>query len=290
MHFGKLLLTTTLLFASGFSATAINARDMLDFGHIGNSASKQQHPGMVVWRDLLTRDVRVAADFYRDVFGWRFDFSADGDYAYATLDGAPIASIVRYDDDVNEAEGLWLISIAVADVDAAVRQVGSGGGEVLQAAEDLPGRGRYALISDPSGAVSMLLRADGGDPDVVSAANRWLWAELWTDDVAAATRFYETVFGYRSASVNDGTGGAYMVLGRDRSPYASVVRIPLPDVEPNWLSYMLVEDVDATARSVLRAGGSVLLPPQKDELNQDVAIVADPTGGVFALQQKEADK
>lgn len=291
MHFGKLLFTATLLFATGLAATAtVNARDMVDFGHIDDAASKQQHPGMVVWRDLLTRDVRGAADFYHDIFGWHFDFSTDGNYAYATLDGTPVASIVRYDDDVQGTEGLWLISIAVADVDAAIRQVDSGGGDVLQAPEDLPGRGRYALISDPSGAASMLLRADGGDPDAAAAVNRWLWAELWTDDVAAASRFYEKVIGYRSASVDDGTGGPYRVLGRNRSPYAGVIQIPLPDVEPNWLSYMLVEDVDATARRVLRAGGSVLLPPQKDRSNHDVAIVADPTGGVFALQQKEAAK
>jgi hypothetical protein len=29
----------------------------------------------------------------------------------------------------------------------------------------------------------------------------------------------------------------------------------------------------------------LLLPPQQDSLNNDVAIVSDPTGGVFALQE-----
>ena len=59
-------------------------------------------------------------------------------------------------------------------------------------------------------------------------------------------------------------------------------------VEPAWLAYLLVDDVDKTARKVLKAEGAVLVPPQRDGFNEDVAIVADPTGGVFALQHRRA--
>ena len=51
-----------------------------------------------------------------------------------------------------------------------------------------------------------------------------------------------------------------------------------------------VADVIATVKAVEKAGGEVLLAPQKDGFNDDVAIIADPTGGVFALQQKEAGR
>ena len=91
-----------------------------------------------------------------------------------------------------------------------------------------------------------------------------------------------------AVTVKDDSGCVFQVMGRDQQPHASVVKSPLADVQPNWLPYLLVDNVDATARRVLNAGGAVLLPPQKDGFILDVAIVADPTGGVFALQQKEA--
>ena len=266
---------------------AAQAQNIPDFGSVTNSPSATVRPGMMVWMDLLTEDVRGAANFYRDVFDWQFEFSEDGSYAYARLDGQPVASIAAYDEEVENGEGLWLPSISVPDVDAALDLVKSNGGVVLEPAEDLPGRGRYVLIKDPTGAVVMLLRASGGDPERSEPVNGWLWAELWTNHVDKAIGFYESVVGYRTVAVKGNTGSVYQVMGRDQQPHASVVKTPLPDVEPNWLVYLLVENVDATARAVLKAGGKVLLPPQGNDLNYDVAIVADPTGGVFGLQQRE---
>lgn len=285
----KIFQSGLLLLALAWSVTAVQAGDLDDYGAITDSKSLVQRPGSMVWMDLLTGDVRAASSFYGDVFGWDFETSPDGEYAYATLNGRPVASIVAYDDNVSEAEGLWLPSISVTDVDQAVAAVKSGGGVIIDPPEDLPGRGRYVLIEDPTGAVVMFLRATTGDPARVEMVNDWFWSELWTDDEDAATRFYEEVVGYRTVPVKDSEGSTYKVLGRDQNPYATVVKTSLPDVEPNWLAYLLVDDVDETARRVLKAGGAVLIPPQKDGFNTDVAIVADPTGGVFALQQKEAN-
>jgi hypothetical protein len=290
MQFGKFFLMKSLLIlgAAGF-LTAVQAETIPDYGSITTEASAIERPGKIVWMDLVTSDVRAAAKFYRDIFNWQFKFSGNDSYAYATLNGKPVASIAAYDEDVESGEGLWIASISVEDVDAAARRVKNQGGSIIEAPEDLPGRGRYTVIKDPTGAVVMLLRASGGDPQSGGSVNGWLWAELWTDDVDAALRFYEKVAGYRSVTVKDGSGGVYQVMGRDQTPHASVIKTPLPDVEPIWLPYLRVENVDATAKEILKAGGSVIVPPQKDGLNDDVAIVADPTGGVFALQQKEAE-
>lgn len=270
------------------AASALPAAGLTGYGPVMKGASATQRPGTVVWMDLLTPDVRRAAGFYSAVFGWTFEFSPEGDYAYGTLNGEPVASIVDLEDDREGAEGQWLPSIAVTDVKAAVNAVKAKGGSLLEGPEDLPGRGRYALVKDPAGAVFMVLRAETGDPQRGEVSGRWVWDELWTDNVDTATGFYQSVFGYRSVSFKDDNGGIYQVMGRDGAPLAGVVKLPLPEVEPTWLAYLLVDDVDATARQVLKAGGVVLVPPRPGTLNQDIAIVADPTGGVFALQQKEA--
>lgn len=270
------------------AASALPAAGLTDYGPVTNAGSGVQRPGTVVWMDLLTPDVRRAARFYSAVLGWKFEFSPEGDYAYGTLNGEPVASIVELRDDLEKAKGLWLPSIAVRDLKAAMNAVYSDGGSVLQGPEELPGRGRYALVEDPFGAVFMVLRAVTGDPRRSEVDGRWVWNELWTNDVDAAAGFYQSVFDYRLVSVTDGAGGVYRVMGRERTPLAGVVKLPLPKVEPTWLGYLQVEDVDATARQVLKAGGAVLVPPRRGGLNEDIAIVADPTGGVFALQQKEA--
>lgn len=275
----------TMLLMAG--APVAVAGPLLDYGAVANGTDNPQRPGAVVWMDLLTTDVAVASRFYGDVFGWDVEISEGGEYAYATLDGRPLAAIVAYEDEIGAAEGLWLPSVSVSDVDRALSAVKRHGGAIIEPPEDLPGRGRSMLVEDPTGAVLMLLRASGGDPAPDKQVNAWFWNELWTDDVAEATAFYEGVADYRTVAVKDSAGARYKVMGRDQTPYASVVHSPLPNVEPTWLAYILVDDVDATARKVLKAGGAVLLPPLRDGFNEDIAIVADPTGGVFALQQKK---
>jgi len=280
------LRVSTVLLAACLGWVSAQAGPLTDYGPITTDNDATQRPGAPVWMDLLTDDVASAVSFYREVFGWKIETSPDGEYAYATLAGQPVASIVAYDAELGEAEGLWIPSISVADADQAMQRVKQAGGAILEPPEDLPGRGRYLLVEDPAGAVFMLLRAATGDPERQEQVNGWYWNELWTDDTAAASEFYRQVVGYRTISIKDADGNAYEVMGRDQRPYASLVKSPLPDVEPNWLAYVLVEDVDATARAALQAGGAVLLPPQKDGFNDDMAIIADPTGGVLALQQK----
>jgi predicted enzyme related to lactoylglutathione lyase len=258
-----------------------------DYGPVG-PATEIVRPGAVVWMDLLTGDVNKAASFYSEVFGWSFRFSPSRDYAYGTLNGVPVASIAAYEADMEDADGLWIPSISVTDVDAAMTAARSNGGSLVGPAEDLPGRGRYGLIEDSTGAAVMLLRASSGDPQRSEASGQWLWAELWSDDVGASKEFYGRVVGYGTVAVKDTEGQTYMVMGRDQQPHATLVEPPLPDVDPTWLGYLAVDDVNATVQAVEKAGGEVLLAPQKDGFNEDVAIVADPTGGVFALQQKEA--
>lgn len=270
------------------TAPALPAAGLANYGPISTAESRIEHPGTVVWMDLLTPDVRRAARFYSTVLGWNFEFSPEGDYAYGTFHGNPVASIVELGDELETAKGLWLPSIAVRDVTTAMNAVYGGGGSVLQGPEELPGRGRYALVEDPYGAVFMVLRAQTGDPQREEVSGRWVWNELWTNDVDAAPGFYQTVFDYHLVSVTDGRGGVYRIMGRNHTPMAGVVKLPLPDVKPTWLGYLLVDNVAATARRVLEAGGAVLVPPRPGSLNNDIAIVADPTGGVFALQQNEA--
>lgn len=279
-HIGKALVLSLLFIQPVFAEQVV--------GPVTKEATNKFLPGKVIWVDLVTNDVSRAASFYADVFNWEITFSSEDSFAEASYQGQPVAAIAAYEDDAPDDEARWLISISVPDVNAASSAVEKNGGKVLEGPVDLPDRGRYVLVNDPNGAMLMFLQASGGDPvDETPASNNWLWAELWTDDPGNAASFYKAVVGYKSKIISDTDGSDVLVLGRQGIARASVVKTPFEDVEPNWLPYLLVDDIAKTLKSVEKHGGSVVLYAANDANNADVAIVADPTGGVFALQQKE---
>ena len=277
---GKILIIAALAIQPVFAAPAVSP--------VTTDASNQRHPGKIIWVDLVTNDVSSAASFYRNAFNWDISVNSDASFAEASYQGQPIATIAKYEEDAPENEARWLVSISVPDVDATATAVRKHGGKVLDGPVNLPDRGRYVLVDDSTGAVLMFLQASGGDPaDEKPKPNNWLWAELWTDDPDRAASFYKAVVGYKSKTVREADGSDVMMLGREGIARASVVKIPWADVSPNWLPYLLVEDISETLKSVEKHGGSVVLYTANDSSNANVAIVADPTGGVFALQQKE---
>ena len=248
-----------------------------------------QHNGKLVWVDLVTTNTNKAVQFYTDAFGWQAKYFDDENFVEMVHDGQVICSIVRYDtDDAVDGDARWLVSISVDDVDAAANLARQHGGKILETATDLPGRGRYSVVSDPQGAVLMLLRATGGDPadsDRQVILDEWSWAELWTDDQAGAVAFYKKVVGYGSLKVTDPDGDERIVLGSDRTPRATVVQLPWDDVEPNWIPYIPVASLETTLQNIGDAAGAVLVRSDESEDEGPAAIVMDPTGGVFAIQE-----
>ncbi len=249
--------------------------------------SNEIHHGKLVWVDLVTTDPQKAAKFYAAVFDWQPHYFADKNFVELSHNGRVVSSIARYDDDeATDGDARWLVSISVTDVDAATQNAVASGGAVLEAATDLPDRGRYSVISDSQGAVLMLLRATGGDPtDDTQYLDEWAWAELWTDDTEAAIDFYHGLAGYDAMSFPDASGGERIVLGTDGKARATIVPLPWDDVEPNWIPYIPVANAPVTLQRIADAGGAVLETDAGSDGSVAVAIVMDPTGGVFAIQQ-----
>src|SRR5207247_1819898 len=54
-------------------------------------------------------------------------------------------------------------------------------------------------------------------------------------------------------------------------------------VPPHWLTYVAVEDVDASAQSGASLGGNVLMPPMDIPNVGRMAVLKDPQGAVFAI-------
>lgn len=253
---------------------------------ISGEPGAEAQPGKFVFHELVSDDPERAEAFYGGLFGWQFRELEDG-YSLIEADGEVIGGLVRHlSEDAGRSENQWISSLSVKDVDAAVALIRERGGELLEGPQTLPPRGRLAIVKDPQGALLVLLRAENGDPpDSTPVPGRWLWDELWTRDPKAAQGFYQDLAGYGAAALGESTGDWYLLLSSGERPRAGIVQLPWPELTPSWLPYLRVSDVPATIERATELGGSLLLVPAASVESGQVAILADPTGAVFGIQQ-----
>lgn len=114
------------------------------------------------------------------------------------------------------------------------------------------------------------------------------WHDLAAADTAAARRFYGAVFGW-SAAVQRANGGSFLRLRSGQCDVGSLYPLSRAHlgagVPSHWTSYVRVEDVDAAARRVQDAGGSVLVTPFAVDSTAIIALIADPAGAMLGLWQ-----
>lgn len=246
----------------------------------------EYHPGKFAWFDLVTDDLDAARRFYGAVFGWTFEAVGDkpGTYTFAKLAGAPIAGMLQRPSPAGaQHNARWLSLISVADAAAAVRYVEKQGGATLVPLATIKGRGTHALFRDPDGAVFGVLKSEGGDrPDTPVENGDFFWVDLLALDPARSAKFYSGLAGYETSA---GTSEAIprVVLSAGGYARAGIAQKPEVVKQPGWLPYVLVDDVRDTLEKVSGAGGSVLVPPRDDVLDGNLAVIADPSGGVLGI-------
>ena len=114
-------------------------------------------PGSYAWAELNARGFDAAAAFYRTVFGWTQNVMPMPDgappYTQFAADGEDIAGAMEMSPMVPAAvPSYWLVYFAVADVDASFKTAIDAGATEMVGPTSFPG-GRFAIISDPHGAV-----------------------------------------------------------------------------------------------------------------------------------------
>ena len=273
---GKLLLFAGLLFILGSGCA------QLELTPVVSPATEVYHPGKFVWYDLLTEDVEGAQDFYGNLLGWTF--ATHGRYTVITNKKQTIGGVVEVKPKDHEKHAArWLASLSVADVDQAAAFVRQAGGVVHEGPVDKLKRGRMALVSDPLGAQLVLMHALGGDPeDIEAPIGSWLWVELWSNDPESSLAFYKKLGGYHVVDWDDN----YWLLETDRWR-AGVRLIPEKDLEVRWVPTVRVADTVVTSRYAEMLGGKVLVEPGDASHDDSAALIEDPAGALFVVQQWE---
>jgi hypothetical protein len=128
--------------------------------HIG--AQLVNEPGSLTWNQLHTRDKDGAAAFYGAVFGWTVgDFGGMGVW---NLGENGIGGIMDMPPGTpDDVPAFWMTVFSVADADESAARATELGGAVVSPPEDIPGVGRFALLTDPQGVYFGIIASDLGD-------------------------------------------------------------------------------------------------------------------------------
>lgn len=111
--------------------------------------------------------------------------------------------------------------------------------------------------------------------------NTFCWNGIVTSDPAKTLAFFPEVLGWTVQEVDMG-GDKVSMLANGETPLAHV-RGPQMDGETTWWNnYLRVDDVDAVAAAVEKAGGKIVVPPT-DIAPGRFATVATPSGASFSL-------
>jgi predicted enzyme related to lactoylglutathione lyase len=275
-----------ILVAGLLLSTACAPRSTTATGATGTTP--EPATGKFVWHDLSTDDLPAAQRFYGGLLGWEFR-EAKGmgrRYVVASRAGRAVGGLVAVEPVAGQEVSQWVAYASVANVDATVAAVEKAGGRTLIAPLNIPSAGRAAVVIDPQGAVLGLARLTGGDPADPPAPEEgtFFWMEYLARDPEAAANFYTSTFGYEQKVTDQLGPNVYRVLSLGR-PRAGILQSPEAEIRPVWLPSILVSDPAALAARATSLGGRVLLEPNPDVRKGSLAVVADPSGAIVALQK-----
>ena len=261
-------------------------------------------PGTFSWVELATTDPDAAKRFYGTLFGWGAEDNpipedaGGGVYTMLKLGGESVAALYEQMKDQREA-GIppnWFSYVTVADADDAAARAKELGGAVHAGPFDVMTQGRMAVIEDPTGAVFGVWQArDSIGATLVNDPGCLTMNELSTNDVPAATSFYEGLFGWKIEELDTGGGPRYWSIGhegaarglnggmRELAPEQASAGIP-----PHWMPYFTVESADGSVATAKDGGGSLVFGPL-DIPSGRFAVLHDPQGAFFAIFEGEVD-
>ncbi|MBK4216248.1 VOC family protein [Paracoccus caeni] len=249
--------------------------------------------GRPVWYELATEagQLGAAGDFYAQVLGWQVQDSGMEGFTYhlGTSNGDMVAGLMEKPAPMAQVPPNWMTYFGVDDVDQTVARITAAGGSVFREPADIPGTGRFAVVSDPQGVAFGLLaplpmqEGQGGNAFHQQKVGHGNWTELMTSDPQAGFAFYADLLGWQAGDALDmGEMGTYQLFRHDGAEIGGVMGIGVSQV-PAWLPYFGVNGTNPAIERIKQAGGNLIHGPQEVPGGAWIAIATDPQGATFAV-------
>ena len=117
------------------------------------------------------------------------------------------------------------------------------------------------------------------------AAGTFCWNEVMGRDIKKMRDFYSQLFGWTTEEMPI-PEGMYTIFKKGDQQVAGGFEMKGPQFEgvpANWLSYIAVDDVDASTKKAEQLGATVHHPPSDIPNVGRFSVIADPEGAAFAL-------
>jgi uncharacterized protein len=113
-----------------------------------------------------------------------------------------------------------------------------------------------------------------------SVSNPFCHVELNTTDLPKAKDFYKKLFDWKLEDMPD---GSYTMIRVGEGTGGGMMKNPIPGAPSFWLSYVLVDDIQASTKKAKSLGASVMKDVTEIPGYGAFSVLADPTGAHFAL-------
>lgn len=125
--------------------------------------------------------------------------------------------------------------------------------------------------------------------NALKTTNGFWWADLSSTDDAAAADFYGRVFGWSWDESPIGEGMVHRNAKLDNLMVAGLDPVIPGSGEPSaWTNFVFVDDINASAASITKLGGTIVMEPMDVMGEGWMAVALDPTGAAFGLWQPGA--
>lgn len=113
------------------------------------------------------------------------------------------------------------------------------------------------------------------------------WIELMAAEAEGARAFYSQLFDWDVREISMGEMGTYYIFQKNGADAAAMYqRMPdMANVPPFWMSYVRVDDTDASTEKAKSLGGTVHNGPMDVPGQGRMTVLADPQGAAFAIWQ-----
>jgi len=115
------------------------------------------------------------------------------------------------------------------------------------------------------------------------------WRELITQDPEDSAKFYTDLLGWKTDTMEMPGGMNYTMFMAGERPIAGMMKSPSDkgEVPTTWISYITVEDLDATVAKDEELGAYLCMPITEIPGKGRFAGVADPQGAPIAFWEFE---
>lgn len=123
--------------------------------------------------------------------------------------------------------------------------------------------------------------------ETIYRPGQFVWREIMTPDTEQTVRFYGEVIGWKTQTADMPDGEKYIMFKVGEKPVGGCMKLPMPGIPPHWALYVSTNDVDASAKTAVAAGGQVVAGPMDVGGMGRFAAVIDPQGAAISLWRSD---